>query len=154
LLDALALPLQHHRPLELSDRPQHIEHEFARRCRRIEVHGEDAKPRALRLNPRHDVEQVTHRTREPIELRDDECVAVPKVVYRGLKLVALSDRRRLFREHLATACRLKIALLRLEPGDLLQSGSTCVSYLHCRASLSRCHAPYDLTTLKHICAKI
>ena len=56
--DALALALQHHLALELSDARQHIEHELARGRAGIDAHGEDAEPDPLSREALDDLAQM------------------------------------------------------------------------------------------------
>ena len=58
--DAFALPLKHHRALELGNRPEDIEHQLAGRRRGIHAHGQDAQRRPLHLDRTDDLRQVRH----------------------------------------------------------------------------------------------
>ena len=128
--DALALPLQHQRALELRHRPEHGQHHPPRRLAGVEggaAHGQDVQRRALGVEPRHDAEQVRDGARQPVRPGDHQQVAFAQVLQRGVELRSPADRRHPLSEHLAAAGGAQVPLLRRQAGLLLRRGGAGVA---------------------------
>jgi hypothetical protein len=93
--DSLALPLEHDLTLELGERGEHVQHQPAR-CA-AGVHGaaaevEDSKRDAFGFQGVHQFRKVPGGAGQPVKLRYDQRVAIPRIVQSGIKLLALRDR--------------------------------------------------------------
>src|SRR5271157_5701164 len=131
--DAFALTLKHHLAFELSDVHQRVVNHAPgwRGC--INAKVQDAKRHAFRFKLLLDLSVIQDRACEPVELRDNECVALPHESQRFLELGALRiDRRKLLPKDvlLFDARRLQIAELGFEPGVLIFGAGSRITYEH------------------------
>src|SRR4051812_11557550 len=83
--------------------------------------------RPLALHKVGDLQKVLGRAGEPVELGDDERVALADEIETGFKLRSFFDRRNLLVKNLLTASAAKITKLGLHPGPLIQSARPPVS---------------------------
>jgi hypothetical protein len=79
--------------------PEHVEHQTAGAIGRVDGLLKHPKSDGLRFQPATNGNEVGHAPCKPVELCDNENVAFPCIVERGLELRPLGYGRHLFREN-------------------------------------------------------
>ncbi len=77
-----------------------------------------------------DLQHVADRSREPVELRHYEHIALADEFQGGFQLRPLPDARNLFLEDPLDTGRAQLAVLRLKAGDLFNGGCSGVTDDH------------------------
>jgi hypothetical protein len=79
LLDAILLPLGAYLRLELSDGPQHIEKQTARRVAGVDILVKHLETHPLALQLGRNLAQMKRRTSQPIQTRYNEHIPFPDI---------------------------------------------------------------------------
>src|SRR5215469_4728582 len=70
---------------------------------------------------------MRHRPREPVQFGDNEHIVLAAEIECRVQLMSFADGTDLFLENLLTACHPQFSNLRIEPGDLIQCRSSCIT---------------------------
>src|ERR1019366_10000544 len=138
--DAFQLPRQHDASFELCNRAYDLKHKLAGRIVRVEIHIQNAKGDAFRLQPISDFAQMPDRARQAVNFRDHQCIAFARKLDCRFKLFAWCDRADVLAEQFLGSRRFQIPYLRFKTGDLFNGRSSAVANNH-KMSLSFKYMP-------------
>src|SRR6185437_2618251 len=84
--EACRCPLADHRPLELGEGSNHLHHHPSGRSGRVDILSDGTEAGAYVADPLHDVQHVLERTRQAVELPDDDGIALAQMVEQSMQL--------------------------------------------------------------------
>jgi len=120
---ASALP--QHRPLKLSESPDHLHHHSPRYGGRVNGLGQAAETDLGFTEPLHDGEHVASRSGEPVEFPDDQDVVGPELIEQPLEFGAVPPAAgRFLTEDLLATSRFERG--GLGSGVLFCGGDSCI----------------------------
>jgi len=106
-----------------------LKHKLAGRIVRVEIHIQDAKGNALRLQPINDFAQMPDRARQTVNFRDNQGIAFARKLDCRFKLFPRRDRAYILAEQFLSSRRFQIPNLRLKTGGLFNGRSPGIAII-------------------------
>jgi len=106
-----------------------LKHKLAGRIVRVEIHIQDAKGNALRLQPINDFAQMPDRARQTVNFRDNQRIAFARKLDCRFKLFPRRDRAYILAEQFLSSRRFQIPNLRLKTGGLFNGRSPGIAII-------------------------